>query len=67
MIVCLCRGVSERTVKAVIGAGAATLDDVAAACAAGSDCGACQDMLLDLLDDARVRRACASELAGVSV
>jgi bacterioferritin-associated ferredoxin len=65
MILCLCRGISERTVKAVIGAGAHTLDDVAAECAAGSDCGACQDMLLDLLADARARRACTSEPAAV--
>jgi bacterioferritin-associated ferredoxin len=54
-------------VKAVIGAGAHTLDDVAAECAAGSDCGACQDMLLDLLADASARRACTSEPAGVPV
>ena len=66
MILCLCRGISERTVKAVIGSGAETLDDVAAACEAGSDCGACQDMLLDLLAEARGRRACRSEPAGVS-
>jgi len=63
MIVCLCHGVCELTVKRVIGAGARTLDDVAMACAAGSDCGACQDMLLDLLDDARARRPCATEPA----
>ena len=67
MILCLCRGVSERTVKAVIGAGADTLDDVAVECEAGSDCGACQDMLLDLLATARARRACTPEPAGVSV
>jgi bacterioferritin-associated ferredoxin len=49
MILCLCQGISDHTVRAAIGAGAATLDDVAAACGAGSDCGACQVMLLDLL------------------
>ena len=66
MILCLCQGISDRTVQAVIGGGAATLDDVAAACGAGSDCGACQEMLLDLLADACARRACASEPAEVS-
>jgi bacterioferritin-associated ferredoxin len=65
MIVCLCHGISERRVGAVIAAGADTLDAVAAACAAGSDCGACQDVLLDLLADARARRAGSREPAGV--
>lgn len=64
MIVCLCRGVSELSVKRVIGAGAATLDDVVEACSAGSDCGACQDALLDLLDAARARRTHGAERAG---
>jgi bacterioferritin-associated ferredoxin len=61
MILCLCRGVSEPTVRAAIHRGAATLDDVADACQAGSDCGACQDMVLELLAAARVRRAHALE------
>jgi bacterioferritin-associated ferredoxin len=65
MIVCLCRGVSESSVKRVIGAGAQTLDDVVDACSAGADCGACQDMLLDLLDAARARHARGAEHAGV--
>jgi bacterioferritin-associated ferredoxin len=56
MILCLCRGVSESTVHTAIGAGAQTLDDVADACAAGSDCGACQDMIDELLTCARRRR-----------
>lgn len=65
MILCLCQGVSECTVQAVIRAGAATLDDVVSACAAGSDCGACQEMLLDLLDDARRCRQGMAEPVGV--
>lgn len=55
MIVCLCQGVSERAVRAAIGAGAETLDDLACACAAGADCGACQAMLEDLLTAAHPR------------
>ena len=58
MILCLCVGVSDHTVRATIRGGAATLDEVVAACRAGADCGACQDALLDLLDEAcRHRRA----------
>jgi bacterioferritin-associated ferredoxin len=65
MILCLCRGISEPTVQAAIRAGASTLDDIAAACSAGSDCGACQVMLRDLLSDARQRRAGIPEPVGV--
>ena len=56
MILCLCGGVSDHTVRATIRGGAATLDDVVAACRAGADCGACQDAVLDLLDEACRRR-----------
>ena len=56
MILCLCRGVSDRAVRAVIDAGAATVDDVTAACAAGSDCGACHEMLEEVLGQITRRR-----------
>ena len=53
MIVCLCHGVSERHLEAVVAAGARTVGEVARACGAGSDCGSCHRALADLLDDAR--------------
>jgi bacterioferritin-associated ferredoxin len=56
MILCLCQGISDHTVLATIRSGAVTLDDVVAACGAASDCGACQDAVLDLLDEACSRR-----------
>ena len=49
MIVCLCRGVSERDIRQVVGAGANTAEAIAAACGAGGDCGACRLMLADLV------------------
>jgi len=49
VIVCLCRGVSERDVLRVIERGAGTPDAVTAACGAGGDCGACTLMLMDIL------------------
>ena len=49
MIVCLCRGVSERDIRRVVGAGANTAEAVAAACGAGGDCGACRPMLAELV------------------
>ncbi|HEV8617841.1 MAG TPA: (2Fe-2S)-binding protein [Methylomirabilota bacterium] len=49
MIVCLCRGVADRAIGAAIADGASTLTDIVAACAAGSDCGACHASLLAML------------------
>lgn len=49
MIVCLCRGVQESAVIAAIAKGASTLDELVAACTAGSDCGACRISLLEIL------------------
>jgi bacterioferritin-associated ferredoxin len=42
MIVCLCHGVSEKTLDKVIEAGADSLKAVERACGAGGDCGSCQ-------------------------
>jgi bacterioferritin-associated ferredoxin len=53
MIVCVCRGVSDRTVRAVIASGARTRDEVKKACGAGTSCGKCQAMLSEFLDDVR--------------
>ena len=53
MIVCMCRGVSDRTVRALIAAGAQTPTEVRKACGAGSDCGKCCAMLAELLEDGR--------------
>ncbi len=57
MIVCSCRAVSDRTVHAIIGAGADTVEEVTAACGAGGDCGACCTMLAELVE--RASRMCA--------
>lgn len=43
MLVCLCKGVSDRTIRETIEDGADTIDAVAKACGAGSGCGACHD------------------------
>ncbi len=53
MIVCVCRGVSERQVEAVVAAGATTADQVARACGSGTDCGACRFMVTEIVENAR--------------
>jgi bacterioferritin-associated ferredoxin len=42
VIVCLCRGVSDSTIRAALDAGATTADDVARATGASTGCGCCR-------------------------
>jgi len=50
MLVCQCRGVSEREVRSAIASGACTHRAVARECGAGSVCGGCRPMIDELLD-----------------
>ena len=50
MIVCVCRGVSERRVESVVAAGATTVEQVTRVCGAASDCGACRRMVAALVE-----------------
>jgi bacterioferritin-associated ferredoxin len=45
MFVCLCTGVTSRVVDEVVGAGASTSKEIAAACGAGGECGPCRRTL----------------------
>jgi bacterioferritin-associated ferredoxin len=49
MVVCHCRAVSDRVVKAAVAAGDRTVDDLAVSCGAGTDCGGCHRALAALL------------------
>jgi bacterioferritin-associated ferredoxin len=51
MYVCICRAVTEDKVKAVIDAGAHSVESVTAACRAGDDCGACHEMIEGLIEE----------------
>jgi bacterioferritin-associated ferredoxin len=53
MIVCLCRGVSERHIEDMVAAGATTVGEVSRACGAATDCGACHHLVARLVEDAR--------------
>jgi bacterioferritin-associated ferredoxin len=63
MIVCLCRGVRERTVRATLAEGASTVAEIRRACGAGTECGACCPMLAELVVQAR---GCARSTSGAS-
>ncbi len=60
MIVCLCKGVSDRDVHAAIDQGSRTVRDVGRCCRAGTDCGACVSAVRDMLQRKRSRNPPAS-------
>ncbi len=51
MIVCLCKGVSCGTIRQSIQEGASSVAEIARACGAGTDCGGCETMLEELLEE----------------
>jgi len=65
MLVCHCRGVTEREVRSAIRAGACTHREVARTCGAGSICGGCRPVIDELLErhDAPSPAAVGFELA----
>jgi len=54
MVVCSCRAVTDRDVRAAILAGAATTEDLGRLCGAGGRCGGCWPTLHRLIDDLSV-------------
>jgi bacterioferritin-associated ferredoxin len=51
VIVCHCRAVSDRAIRASIRNGALTLDAVSASTGAAQCCGGCEPMVSDILDE----------------
>jgi bacterioferritin-associated ferredoxin len=49
MYACLCRAVTEKSVREVVAAGASTVSEVRATCGAGTGCGGCLPSLRRLL------------------
>ncbi len=61
MIVCVCKGLNERDVRATIRAGETTVEGLGRACQAGTDCGSCKVTLRQMLKENPVREAvCAT-------
>jgi bacterioferritin-associated ferredoxin len=59
MFVCSCNAVTDRTVDAVIAAGATTVAEVAARCGAGARCGGCHPELCRRLAEQKAAKAAA--------
>lgn len=51
MIVCVCHGVPCKRIRSVILDGAHSVDAVGEACGAGTDCGACREVIEDLIEE----------------
>jgi len=49
VLICSCKAVSERTVRAAIADGASSIDDVGRRCGAGTQCGGCHLLIEELL------------------
>lgn len=62
MLVCHCNGISDRTIRRAIRAGATTVVEVQTACGAGECCGSCNPAIRSLLriETAAERREAAS-------
>lgn len=56
MIVCICKGVSDRDINAAIEAGSSTVRDVSRCSRAGTDCGACVQQVRSILQKRRRQR-----------
>ena len=50
MIVCHCKGVSDRTIRKAVRDGARSPRQVGAACNAGRSCGGCQPAIHELIE-----------------
>ncbi len=61
MYVCLCVGVTNKTVADAVAAGASTSKQVAAACGAGSECGRCLRTVRSIIEAERPTAATARD------
>ena len=53
MVVCHCRGISDRTIRRLARAGAEGVVDVARRCGAGGRCGGCRPTIAAILEEER--------------
>ncbi len=60
MYVCLCKAVTDRTVRSLIREGAETRSEIGERCGAGTDCGGCRGQIDDLIEEELEARGCAS-------
>jgi bacterioferritin-associated ferredoxin len=49
LIVCHCKGLTERDIGKAVREGAVTADDIARFCSAGADCGGCRPVIEEIV------------------
>ena len=52
MLVCHCKGLTDRAVRKAVKSGASSVGEVARACGAGGDCGSCRPVIQEIVDEA---------------
>lgn len=62
MIVCQCKGVTERQIRKAVRDGANCRNEVVLACTAGSNCGGCVPMIDQIIESESDRRGASSLL-----
>jgi bacterioferritin-associated ferredoxin len=55
MIICQCRGVTDRTIRKAVRDGAGNRNDVVRACTAGKSCGGCALAIDEIIEAERER------------
>ena len=63
VLVCHCRVISDRAVRAAASAGATSVHEVAAVCGAGGECGGCHPTIEALLAEAAIAVAAPERMA----
>lgn len=63
MIVCVCKSVSDRQIKACVDAGATSLEELQVDLGVALCCGKCEDYVREMLDGAPCGIACAGRSA----
>ena len=54
MIVCICKGLSDKALSGVVRSGCDTVAEIGDACGAGTDCGTCHGALEELITEVRI-------------
>jgi bacterioferritin-associated ferredoxin len=66
VLICHCRAVTDRAIRAAIEAGARTPAEVARSCRAGTGCGGCRSAVRQLLGEHAVPDAWSAQAAASS-
>jgi bacterioferritin-associated ferredoxin len=63
MVVCLCQGVSDRSVQRAIDQGACSRRQVTEACNAGGVCGGCHSTIAEMIRECARKKSLAAQAA----